>query len=163
MEVFFSDIPEEGLPISGKLSPAFFDLQEGDSIKLSGDIEYDLVLYAFEEIIALTGTVSGPFELQCVTCLEYFPYQAEFGEWNSEFDIEADEIKFDPRESLRDEILLSLPTVPHCDEFIENRDCPKTSLLEKFEHDEMPFEVEASEEQTDDVWGALDQLDSSKQ
>lgn len=159
MEIFFSDIPEEGLPISGKLKPTYFNLSDDDSIRITGEVTYELTIYAFEEVIVLSGYVEGACDLQCVTCLDYFSYDAIFDQWNSEVDIEDGEVKFDPRESLRDEILLALPTVPHCDELMDNRKCPKVSLLEKFEHDEQPFEPEASPEEKEDIWGALDQLD----
>ena len=88
--------------------------------------------------------------------LDYFPHQAEFPSWQSEFDIEEGQVSFDPRESLRDEILLSLPTTPHCDEMVAGKKCEKADLLAKFEHDEKPLEEEASA--AGDVWGALDQL-----
>lgn len=158
MEIFFSDIPEEGLPVSGSLLPEFFGLKPDDSIRLTGPIDYNLTLYSFEEVVVLTGQVSGDFELQCVTCLEHFAYQADFPAWNSEFDIEEGQVKFDPRESLRDEVLLVLPTVPHCDELLEDRICPKVELLEKFERDDSEPIEEPAPDDDDDVWGALDGL-----
>ncbi|MDF1816491.1 MAG: hypothetical protein P1V20_30095 [Verrucomicrobiales bacterium] len=158
MEIFFSDIPEEGLPISGKLNPAWFQLPEDDPIRISGDVEYDLTLYAFDETVVFSGHVRGPVELQCVTCLEYFPWEADFPAWQSELDIEQRQVSFDPREGLRDEFLLEMPTTPHCDEMIDDRVCPKVDLLAKFEHDETPLEA-GPEPAGDDVWGALDQLE----
>ncbi|MDF1754929.1 MAG: hypothetical protein P1U89_19230 [Verrucomicrobiales bacterium] len=157
MEIFFSDIPEEGLALSGKLAPDFFNLTGDDSIKIAGDVEYDLTLYSFDEVVVFSGHVAAPVELQCVTCLDFFPYLADFPSWQSEYDIEEKEVKFDPRESLRDEILLSLPPNPHCDEMLDDRVCPKAELFSEFEHDEDAEEIEAPPE-GDDVWGALDQL-----
>lgn len=156
MEIFFSDIPEEGLPISGKLAASLFGLTEEDSIRVSGDFEYDLTLYSFDEVIVFSGSVAGPVELQCVTCLEFFQHEIYNPAWQSEYDIEENQVSFDPRESLRDEIILSFPSTPHCDEMVESKVCEKAGLLAKFEHDEQPLEAE--EEPGDDVWGALDQL-----
>jgi len=162
MEIFFSDIPEEGLPIAGKLLPEFFGLSPEDSIRLLSAVDYKLTLYAFDEVVVLTGAVSADFELQCVTCLEFFAHEARFPSWNSEFDIEEGQVKFDPRESLRDEVLLAVPSVPHCDELLEDRVCPKVELLEQFERDDTePIEEPPSQEDGgDDVWGALDKIET---
>ena len=164
MEIFLSDIPEEGLPLSGKLRAAFFQLDPDDNIRISDDVSYHLTLYRFEESVVMSGNVEGKFEFQCVTCLEFFPYSAEFPSWQSELDVEEGMSSFDPRESLRDEILLALPGTPHCDELIENRECPKTSLLSKFEHDGMPLETDPeTDNSSSEIWGALDQLEEKQQ
>lgn len=158
MEIFFSEIPDEGLPISGKLKPDYFQLSEDDSIRITGEVEYDLTLYAFDEAIVMSGRVSGPVELQCVTCLDFFPETMDFPAWQSEYDIEEGEVSFDPRESLRDEFLLEMPSTPHCDDVLD-RECPKADLLAQFEHDEVPLEAEPETKGGDDVWGALDKLE----
>ncbi len=159
MEIFFSDIPEEGLAISGIIDPKFFGLPEDDCVRITGDIQYDLTLYAFnQEVVVFSGQISGPMELQCVTCLEFVPYFANFPNWQSEYDVEEGQTSFDPRESIRDDILLALPSTPHCYEFLEDRQCPKLNLLAKFEHDNKPLEIEIAPAAGDSVWGALDQL-----
>ncbi len=162
MEIFYNDIPEEGLPVTGEIEPARFQLADEDCIRVTSPITFDLTLYKFDEAVVLSGRVGGRFDLQCVTCLDYFSYQAEFDSWQSDVDIEEGERAFDPRDSLRDEILLALPHSPHCDEQGQNSTCPKAELLERFEHDEMPLETEppSADESgdDDDVWGALDQL-----
>ena len=160
MEIFVSDIPEEGLPVAGSLSALFFDLPTDDSIRILDGVEFDVTLYRFEDVVVLSGKVSGSFELQCVTCLEYFPYEADFPKWQSEVDIEEGEVKFDPREGLRDEVLLSLPVTPHCDEMLENHECPKVELVEKFEQGASLPDYEPGA--GDLVWGVLDELDKKE-
>lgn len=157
MEIFFSEIPDEGLPLSGDLPSSYFDLSENDSIRITGPISYDLTLYAFDEVLVMSGEVSGGFELQCVTCLDFFPHSVAFPRWQSEVEIEEGEVSFDPRESLRDEILLALPHSPHCDELTE-RECPKACLLEDLEQREEVELVEDEPGDSENVWDALDQL-----
>lgn len=158
MEIYFSEIPSEGLAISGKLSRSFFGLREDDSIRVAGDIHYDLTLYAFRDAVVMEGSVSGPFELQCGTCLEFFRYDLDIPDWESEMEIEEGQSSFDPRESLRDEILLALPAAPHCADWT-GKECPRAELLARFEHDGIPLEDNPADARAgNDPWSALDQL-----
>ncbi len=159
MEIFLSDIPEGGLPVSGTIAPSFFGLDERDSIRPAGDLAYDLTVYRFDDVVVLSGTVSGDFELQCVTCLDFFPYKASFPSWQSEIEIEAGMASFDPRESLRDEILLALPVTPHCNDSPDRPDCPRTELLSRLQERDAEKEAAEEESRNERVWGALDRFE----
>lgn len=153
MEVFYADIPEEGLHLEGTLPPAIFDLAADDAIRPAGDISYSADLYAFDEVVALSGHLHGPFQLQCVACLEYFDYDAEFADWSSEIDREPDQESFDLAEIIREDFLLNLPTHPRCDEFVEDRICPRADLIEEFVDDAPRVD---GDEAGSDAWSVLD-------
>lgn len=153
MDVFLSEIPEEGLRLEGEFPASIFDLPADDPIRPAGPVRYEATIHAFEEVITLFGRLSGPFELQCGACLEYFPYEADFANWSSEFDREPDQESFDLETVVREDFLLNLPSHPRCDEYVEGRVCPKADLVDE-------FSGEASEDADSprpNVWGALDE------
>ena len=153
MEVFLSDIPEEGLHLEGELPPSIFDLPGDDPIRPAGPVHYEATIFAFEEVITVHGRLSGPFELQCGACLEYFPYQADFADWTSEVDREPDQETFDLETLVREDFLLNLPSHPRCDEFVEGRVCPKADLVEEFSEETSEADPDAPRP---NVWDALD-------
>ncbi len=153
MEIFFSDIPDEGLHLEGELPGTIFDLAEDDPIRPAGPVRYRFDAYAFEEVVAFSGSLRGPFRLQCGTCLEYFDHEADFPAWSAEIDREPGMESFDLEALVREEFLLLLPSYPRCDDGDDGRACPKAELLEDF--------LEAGEEVPEepsrpDVWSALD-------
>lgn len=152
MDVFLSDIPEEGLHLEGEFPASIFDLPADDPIRPSGPVHYEATLFAFEEVITVHGRLRGPFELQCGACLEYFPYQADFPDWSSEIDREPDQESFDLEIIVREDFLLNLPAHPRCDEYVEGRVCPKADLVEEFS-EEAGDEADPTRP---NVWGALD-------
>ena len=154
MEVFLSDIPEEGLHLEGELPPSIFDLPGDDPIRPAGPVHYEATIFACEEVITVHGRLSGPFELQCGACLEYFPYQADFADWTSEVDREPDQETFDLETLVREDFLLNLPSHPRCDEFVEGRVCPKADLVEEFSEETSESDPEESRP---NIWGALDE------
>ena len=153
MEVFFSDIPNDGLHLEGEFPATIFDLDPVDTIRSSGPARYEADIYAFEEVIVLNGRLSGPFQLQCGACLEYFDYLADFPIWSSEIDREPGQKGFELAEVVREDFLLNLPSHPRCDELVEGRVCPKADLVGEFS-DEGEDAIE--EGGGGDAWGALD-------
>ncbi len=153
MEVFFSDIPDEGLHLEGEFPASIFDLAPDDPIRPAGPVGYDIDVYAFEEVVAFSGRLRGPFQLQCGACLEYFPYEADFPDWSTELDRETDQQSFDLETLVREEFLLLLPSHPRCDELVAGRVCPKADLVEELN------EQAAGEENAPrpNPWGALDE------
>lgn len=154
MEVFLSDIPEEGLQLEGEFPASIFALTADDPIRPAGPVHYEATLFAFEEVITIHGRLSGPFELQCGACLEYFPYEADFTDWSSELDREPGQESFDLETVVREDFLLNLPSHPRCDEYVEGRVCPKADLVEGFSDEGGSH---APESPGPNVWGALDE------
>ena len=156
MEIFISDIPDEGLHLEGEFPAAIFDLPAGDSIRPMGPAHYIADLYAFDEVVVLNGSLRAPFQLQCGKCLEFFDYDADFPAWSCEIDREPDQRTIDLKEIVREDFLLNLPPNPRCDDGDDGHVCPKAHLISFVEEadEEEPFEVEAP-----NIWGALDKLD----
>ncbi len=155
MEIFISDIPDEGLHLEGEFPASIFDLPPGDSIHPTGPVRYSADIYAFEEVIILNGWLKAPFQLQCGICLEFFDYDADFPDWSSEVDIEPGQRSIDLKEIIREDFLLGLPQNPRCDDVDEDHICPKSHFIYNAEEiaEEEPFEVEGP-----NVWGALDEF-----
>lgn len=153
MEIFISDIPLEGLHESGELPASIFELPPDDSIRPMGKVTYDVTIYAFEDLIAFSGRLTGPFQLQCSTCLEFVDFLADFPDWSSDLDLEEGQRSFDLVEVIRDDFLLSLPSHARCDELVDGRECPKAGILWEREESADPPAPERP-----DVWGALDDL-----
>ena len=159
MEIIFDDIPGEGLPVAGEVPAALFNLGDRDSIRIEKSFQYDITVFKAGDAVLLTGKITGEAELQCVSCLQYFPYHAVLPDWQSDLEIEEGETKFDPAEFLRDEILLSLPSLPRCDQFLSGRACPKAEIVDQYRHSGEPLvSEEAVEEGNNTAWSALDDL-----
>ena len=153
MDVFFSDIPAEGLHLEGEFPKSIFDLDPADPIRPTGPVRYEADVYAFDEVVAVAGRLQGPFQLQCGACLEYFDHEADFPAWSAELDREPGQQSFDLEPLIREEFLLLLPSHPRCDEMVPGRVCPKAELVE--EHlDDLADEAP---QQGPGVWDALDQ------
>jgi len=153
MEVFISDIPDEGLHLEGEFPAAIFDLPAGDSIQPMGPVQYSADLYSFEEVVVLTGWLRGTFQLQCGTCLEFFDFDADFPAWSSEVDLEPGQRTIDLKEIVREDFLLGLPPNPRCDDQNDDHVCPKghfVTLVEDIDEEE-PLEAGGA-----DMWSALD-------
>lgn len=155
MEILLSEIPPEGLYRSGTFPPEIFDLSPDDSIRPVGTVSYDVTMYLLEDLVAFSGSLRGPFELQCGTCLEYVPFEAEFSNWNSDLELDEGQASFDLAEIVREEFLLELPPHPRCDEILADRTCPKADALAATESE---AEAEADGQGSSRVWDALDDL-----
>lgn len=155
MEIFISEIPEEGLHRDGILAATIFDLSPEDSIQPAGDITYDATIYHFDGVVTFEGSLKGQFQLQCSRCLEYFDYEADFSKWSSDLELDEDQQSFDLAEIIREDFLLDLPSHPRCDELVPGKLCPKANYVVKIQK---PLEDEEKPEGSDDAWGTLDQL-----
>jgi uncharacterized metal-binding protein YceD (DUF177 family) len=159
MEIQIADIPEEGLHVEGEFSPSIFDLPPDDAIRPVSPIRYCADLYALDETVVMTGWLRGQFQLQCGSCLEFFDYDADFSDWSSEVDLEPKQRSFNFRDIVREDFLLGLPSYPRCDDFDDDRECPRGDLLSR---DDLPLAEDPIEsgnsEDPGNVWGVLDEL-----
>lgn len=155
MEIFINDIPEEGLHETGKFPASIFDLSPDDTIRPMGAVLFDVHIHAFDEVIAFYGSLKGPFQLKCGTCLEYNDYEADFSDWKTDLDLEEKQRSFILEEVIREEFILNLPEHLRCDELIEGHVCPKAELV-----DQVLESAESDDESggNPDAWKALDDL-----
>lgn len=143
----------EGLHRSGEFPASIFELAPDDSIRPVGKVSYDVTMYAFDDLIAFSGRLQGPFRVQCSACLDYFDYQADFEDWNSDLDLDEGQQSFDLKEIIREDFLLNLPSYARCEELVENQVCPKAEDIAAIEDAPDP-----PQESGTDIWSALDDL-----
>lgn len=149
--VYPADIPEEGLHLSGSLQKDIFQLDEKDEAQSAGPTSYDFDVTLSDDIVLIQGQIAAPFTLRCVVCLEIFPFTNRIENYLADFEQEGSG-PLELVERLREDLLLNLPTYPHCDEGDDPESvCPMEGQITKPEPD--------SGEPKPSAWDALDELD----
>lgn len=106
-------LPEEGKSLSGELDASIFGLSERDPKPL-GPLNFDLRAQRFENELLLLGKISAPFEFECVRTLH--PFTKTLSLPNTAISLEINgQNQIDATDSLREELLLEMPTFPTCD------------------------------------------------
>lgn len=150
-------LPAEGKRLQGSLPPAVFALPEGDPVRPTGPLTFDLHALRDDDNLIVTGHLHAPFQFDCVRCLQPFDFVVDQAHYTAELPIENEQI-IDLTESLREDILVTLPSYPRCeDSNVQPRDCAAEGL---FDRDSTQEPEEAPPESTTGVWDALDQLKS---
>ena len=102
----------------------------------------------------ITGSLDATFSLECGRCLERFLQRVEMPDYTTEVPIEK-ETTMDLTELIREDILLTLPNFPRCENGnVDLRDCPAEGRFKATESslaEEMP-------RADGGVWNALDKL-----
>ena len=113
MKVHLRQIPEEGLRFEGEEDCPIPEL-EAEGVKCAGPLRYAFDLGISEGSMWASGRLSQPVEVSCVSCLERFVYTIEVPEFALHTDLAGPET-VDLTPFMREDILLNLPTYPHCD------------------------------------------------
>jgi uncharacterized metal-binding protein YceD (DUF177 family) len=143
MKVHLKQIPAEGLHLEGEEQCPIREL-EPEHIHCVGPLQYKLEVGISDGSLWVNGSLRQPVELECVSCLEKFPYTVEVPSFTVHRELTGPEtIDLDPL--VREDILLNLPAHPHCD-----RDGQRTC---KAAH---PEAVQPAKRKPD--WSALDKL-----
>lgn len=151
-------IPADGRQLIGSLPPSFFDLPPGDPIQPVGALHFDLHITRDDDDLLVSGSLKARFRLNCVLCLEALEHQVDWSDYHEQIPIKNDQM-IDLTESIREDILLTLPSYPRCEDGnVSPHDC-SVGL-------EIPLVSEDSEEAAADqdnsgVWQALDQIKRS--
>jgi uncharacterized metal-binding protein YceD (DUF177 family) len=148
MKIHILQIPSEGLHLEGDEPSQILDLQ-GEGAQATGPIHYSLDVGLSDGGVFATGTLDLPLRLQCVACLESFPFHLHVEDFACQVELPGRET-VDLTEYLREDTLLALPPHPHCD-WSGERDC-KGAFRQETETANEPLS------DTREVWGALDQL-----
>ncbi|MCB1065207.1 MAG: hypothetical protein KDN20_20110 [Verrucomicrobiae bacterium] len=157
--VNLSEMPEDGIQISGQTEQDIFELDPADKeVSVAGPLEYDLhVSDVGGDLLLAQGQLVAPFTLRCVACLEDFPFTLYLEPYAADFDRPASGV-LDLTERIREDILLELPGYPHCDR--ENDDtehtCPAAGRYSIADKD-TPGNAE-DPGQGPSAWDALDGL-----
>ncbi len=152
-------MPPDGLHLEGKLPIAVFDLNKDDNIKTNSPLNYCLDVQKDDDEFIVTGSISSTFDLECGRCAERFLLHLEIADYNQEIPIENEQ-PIDLTTTLREDIILALPTYPRCEMGnISPRKCPAEGMFDQLQEqssDELHKDVDGK------VWGALDQLNNLK-
>lgn len=151
------NIPLEGRHLVGTLPVSLFALPENDPVRPTGPVEFDLHATRDEKDLVISGSLRAPFSLDCVRCLEPFEFLVEIGDYHVEVPIENDQI-IDLTEGLREDILLTLPSYPRCEDGnVFPRECSAEGRFEPGSEDEPG---DQAPEGKSGAWDALDQIKS---
>lgn len=120
-----------------------------DVVHCLGPLHYDLEAGLSEGALWVNGTLAQKVELNCVVCLEEFPYEIKVPTFAVHLELHGPET-IDLTPFMREDLLLNLPAHPHCD-----RDSGRTCAGAKLASGDAASEEEAKREHD---WEALDKL-----
>ncbi len=151
-------LPPEGRQLSGHIESGVFHLEDGGP-KAVSPLLYDIHVFREGDVLAVTGSISADFEMQCVRCLEPFTHRIAFDDYSAEEEIGENSASVDLTERLRDDILLALPGHPHCDESeLTTRPCPAAGRFLPASSYSPLHPEDADEGDRSHLWDALNQL-----
>jgi uncharacterized protein len=110
MKIHLRQIPLDGLHLEGEEDSKMLDLQGASA----GPIRYALDVGVSGSSVFATGRLEVDLELECVACLEKFPYPLRVESFAMQEEVGGSET-VDLTPCLREDILLALPAHPHCD------------------------------------------------
>ncbi len=149
MKVHLRQIPQDGLHLEGEEDCPIPELEK-DAIFCAGPLRYSLDLGLSDGSLWANGALAQPVELACVACLERFVHTINVPDFALHMELTGPET-IDLAPAIREDLLLNLPSYPHCDRD-GGKVCPK------------PLEQIARGEDEEDParkpdWSALDKLD----
>jgi len=153
-------LPEEGKDIAGELDAAIFDLRAQDPKPL-GPLRYRLHARRYDNELLLQGSLSCPFEFECVRTLHAFTKTLALNEAAIAVEVDG-QGEVDATEQVREELLLEMPNHATCDIADEEQSCeidPLYLAVDKEGEDELN---PAPPEEGDSRWSALDAFRSEK-
>jgi len=151
-------LPNEGQPLTGTQPASFFELAANDPIQCTSPLTYDLNVLRDEDTIIITGHLSAEFEFECGRCLGRFRYLADSPEYKGEMTIETIGEIMDLTDSIREDILLSLPSYPRCEDGnVLLRECPAQGRFDAASDSASG----STASQDAGVWDVLDQFKKS--
>lgn len=168
MKFRLTEIPSDGLPLSGVFERDIFELEAKDLIQPAGNVRYDILVEIDKDNLILSGKLVAPMRLRCVKCLEDFTCTLELDDYLSDFDLAED---FEGAETidlsipLREDLLLATPTYPRCDQDGDDpeRVCPRDDAELAFESAPANEAGDEAPEEPPSQWAALDQLDQQSE
>ena len=152
-------LPEAGQLLEDELSAAIFDLPQNDAKPL-GPLIFKLHVQRFGDELLLQGGLKAPFEFMCVRTLTPFRKTISLPEAAMALEI-GTRGEIDATEALREEILLSFPAYPRCDEGDVPLKCeinPRYLAVDKPTTDDVDHPPAT---EGDSRWAALDELENS--
>ncbi len=155
--VDLSLLPEDGHLLNDELPTSIFDLPDEDAKPL-GPLSFRLHAQRFGDELLLQGSLSAPFEFQCVRTLALFKKTIELPQAAISFEIGA-QGEIDATDALREEILLHFPPYPRCDQADEPAPCEIDHLYLAVDNPAGDDVDVPPSQQGDSRWAALDALE----
>jgi len=144
VKIHLRQIPADGLHLEGEENCPLPQLDREEA-RCSGPLRYELDAGISEGALWVKGELTQPVELQCVRCLEKFPFEIVVNDFTVHTDLTGPE-EIDLTPFVREDLLLNLPAYPHCDRE-GGRVCPMPEVLK---HDEDVLEARPPERLGDD-------------
>jgi uncharacterized protein len=155
-----AELPESGKAVDGELDASIFELRPQDP-QPKGPLVFDLRVQRFEGEVLLQGSLSCPFEFECVRTLH--PFVKTITLPQAAVAIEVGNFgEVDATEALREELLLEIPNHPTCDIADTPQKCeidPLYLAVDKGHPDEVD---PAPREEEDSRWSALDSFQADE-
>jgi uncharacterized protein len=113
MKVHLSQIPDEGLHIEGEEDAAILELDD-PLFRCKGPVHFAVDVGLSDGGLFATGKLEVEMEVECVSCLERFIFPMRVENFAMQTELTGSET-VDLTPFVREDILLALPTHPHCD------------------------------------------------
>jgi uncharacterized protein len=126
VKIHLRQIPADGLHLEGEENCPLPQLDREEA-RCSGPLRYELDAGISEGALWVKGELTQPVELQCVRCLEKFPFEIVVNDFTVHTDLTGPE-EIDLTPFVREDLLLNLPAYPHCDRE-GGRVCPMPEVL----------------------------------
>jgi uncharacterized metal-binding protein YceD (DUF177 family) len=153
-------LPEEGKNVAGNLDPEFFELSKSDPKPL-GPLAFDLHVQRFDGELLLQGSLSCPFEFECVRTLH--PFTKTLSLPAAAIAVETGNAgEVDVTEAIREELLLEMPNHPNCEIADTPQECEIDPLYLAVDKEDSDALNPAPPEGGDSRWSALDDFRSAE-
>ena len=150
MKIHLRQIPADGLHLEGEEECPLPDFAALDVISV-GPLHYSLDLGITDGALWVNGALHQPVTQKCVACLEPFEHTINVQGFALLTEPGGPET-VDLSPFVREDLLLNLPSYPHCDRE-GNRVCPARAILDQ------TTERSAEVEKAIPDWSALDKLE----
>jgi uncharacterized protein len=144
VKVHVKQIPPEGLHLEGEEDCPIEELEVED-VRCAGLLSYKIDIGVSDGALWASGSLSQPVELRCVSCLEKFVHRVQVPAFALHTELRGPET-VDLTPFIREDLLLNLPTHPHCD-----RDADRICTPKQIETGEQDAKRKSD-------WSALDKL-----
>ena len=113
MKVHLNQIPPEGLHVEGEEAHDILELED-PIVQVAGPVRYSLDVGVSGPGLFATGSLEVDLDVECVRCLEHFHYALKVPAFAMQTELDGRET-VDLTPFMREDILLALPSYPHCD------------------------------------------------
>lgn len=150
MKIHLQQIPAGGAHIEGEEDCPIPELDK-DEVQCAGPLRYSLEVGTSADGLWANGSLRQPVTLRCVSCLTSFEHTIEVPNFAVHIELGGPET-IDLTPFAREDILLNLPSYPHCD-----KHGGRTCVAAPVTADDGSEAIQAQRKREAD-WGALDKL-----